>query len=331
MRFFKLLLLFVSLNYFLIANDDRPPIDHDFLAKKEVQSFIDMMVQKHHFKRSYMESILQNAKLDRDTLDRYTGRYVEGTTNGPWERYKAHVLDPLTLQKAKEFKNQYAGTLTRASREFDVPSEYIVGFIGVESKFGEYAGDYRILDALATLAFHPNRMQGFFKSELKHLFLMVREQGYDIFRLQGSFAGAIGCVQQVPSVYRTFGMDYNKDGKKDPWDLEDCIGIIARFMHQNGWRNGLPAVVKTNFAGKRYYGIRPTHRYTYPIKILQKQGIYPIEPFREPNAYLLLTRNATHDDLWLGGSNFRVLTRYNNAATYGIAIHLIAESVKQQP
>ncbi|MGW8169367.1 MAG: lytic murein transglycosylase [Sulfurovaceae bacterium] len=328
MSFFRSFLFLVSLTCFLIANDDRPPIDHDFLAKKEVQYFIDMMVQKHHFKRNYMESVLQNAKLDRDTLDRYTGRYIEGTTNGPWERYKAHVLDPLTLQKAKNFKNKYAHTLARASKEFDVPAEYIVGFIGVESKFGEYTGDYRILDALATLAFHPNRMQRFFKNELKHLFLMVREQGYDIYRLQGSFAGAIGCVQQVPSVYRTFGMDYNKDGIKDPWGLEDCIGIIARFMHQNGWRNGFPVVVKTNFTDKRYHGIKPTHRYTYHVNTLQKQGIYPIEPFSEDNAYLLLTRNVTHDDLWLGGRNFRVLMRYNNAATYGIAIHLIAESVK---
>lgn len=328
MSFFRSLLLLVSITCFLIANDDRPPIDHDFLAKKDVQSFIDMMVKKHNFQRSYIESVLKNTKLDRDTLNRYTGRYKVGTTNGPWERYKAHVLDPITLKKAKEFKNKYADTLARASNEFDVPAGYIVGFIGVESKFGEYTGDYRILDALATLAFHPNRMQKFFKNEFKHLFLMSREQGYDISELQGSFAGAMGCVQQVPSIYRTYGMDYNNDGVKNPWDLEDCIGIIARFMRQNGWRNGLSAAVKTNFTGKRYQGIRATHKYTYPVQKLNRQGIYPIEPFGEPNAYLLLTRNDTHDDLWMGGRNFRVLTRYNNAATYGMAIHLIAESVK---
>ena len=192
MRLFKLFLFIISLSAFLVANDDRPPVEYDFLAKSEVQSFIDMMVQKHHIERSYMESVLENAKLDRDTLDRYTGRYKEGTTNGSWERYKAHVLDSRTLQKAKEFKRQYASTLARASQEFDVPVEYIVGFIGVESKFGEYTGDYNILDALATLAFHPNRMQGFFKSELANLFLMAREQSYDVTKLQGSFAGAMG-------------------------------------------------------------------------------------------------------------------------------------------
>lgn len=329
MKFFKLFLLIFLAPLFLVANDDRPPVPYDFLAKKEVRSFVDMMTKKHRFKRSYVESILKDAKLDRDTLNRYTGRYKVGSTNGSWERYKAHVLDPLTLQKAKKFKKKYAKTLAMASKEYDVPAEYIVGFIGVESKFGEYTGDYRTLDALATLAFHPNRMKTFFKNEFEHLFLMAREQGYDITRLQGSFAGAMGCVQQVPSVYRTFGMDYNKDGKKDPWDLEDCIGIIARFMHQNGWKNGLSAAVRTDFKGKRYQGqLQATHRKTYPIQTLKKYGIHPRETFRESSAYLLLTSNASHDDLWLGGRNFRVLTRYNNAATYGMAIHLIAESVK---
>ncbi|MBD3789149.1 MAG: lytic murein transglycosylase [Campylobacterales bacterium] len=326
---FKSFLLAILLTLTLFANDDRPPIPYNFLAKKEVRSFIDMMVKKYHFKRRYMELILKNAKLDRDTLDRYTGRYKVGSTNGPWERYKAHVLDPVTLQKAKRFKKRYAKTLSRASGVYNVPVEYIVGFIGVESKFGEYTGDYRILDALTTLAFHPNRMQKFFKTELENLFLMAREQGYDVAKLQGSFAGAMGCVQQVPSVFRNYGMDFNGDGKKDPWDIEDCIGIIARFMHNNGWQNGLPAAVKTNFSSKRYAGkLTPTHRRTYPIQAIKKQGILPKQPFRESNAYLLLTRNTTHDDLWIGGKNFRILTRYNNAATYGMAIHLIAESVK---
>ncbi|MDD5359934.1 MAG: lytic murein transglycosylase [Sulfurovaceae bacterium] len=328
MRFFRLFLIIISLGCFLFANDDAPPVEYDYLSKKEVQYFIDMMVKKHHFERNYLESVLKNAKFDTDTLKRYTGKYVAGSTNGPWERYKAHVLDPVSLQKAKDFKKNYATTLERASKDYDVPVEYIVGFIGVESKFGEYTGDYRILDALATLAFHPNRMQKFFKNEFEQLFLMSREQGYDITKLQGSFAGAMGCVQQVPSVYRKFGMDYNNDGVKNPWDLEDCIGIIARFMHQNGWRNGMSVAVKTNFADNRYRGITPTHKSTYTIETLNANGIYATEEFQEPRAYLLRLRNDTHDDLWLGGSNFRILTRYNNATTYGMAIHLIAQSVK---
>ncbi len=312
----------------LLANDDRPPIKYNFLAKKEVKRFISMMVKRHHFKRSYMVSVLRNARLDRDTLDRYTGRYKVGTTNGSWERYKAHVLDKKSLKKAKKFKREYYKTLKKASQQYRVDMDYIVGFIAVESKFGEYSGDYRILDALATLAFHPNRRKKMFKSELKHLFLMAREQGYNIKKLKGSFAGAMGVVQQLPSVFRRYGMDYNRDGKKDPWDLEDAIGIIAKFMHKNGWKKGEKVAVATTFKGKRYRRLKTSHRRTISLKKIRKYGIKPLASFPQSRAYLLKNRNKRYDDIWLGARNFRVLTRYNNSTSYGMAIHLIAEYVK---
>jgi len=275
-----------------------------------------------------MTSVLKHAKLDRDTLARYTGKYKVGTTNGSWERYKAHVLDKKSLAKAIKFKKAYYPTLQRASRVYNVDMDYIVGFMGVESKFGEYTGDYNILDALTTLAFHKNRMQKFFKNELKHLFLFAREKGYRITKLEGSFAGAMGCVQQVPSVARRHKSDFNNDGVTDPWDLEDCIGSIAKFMHKNGWKKGALVAVPASYKGKRYKGLRTTHRKTLPLGTIQKHGITPKGPFNESRAYLLKNRNLTHDDLWLGAKNFRVLTRYNNSTSYGMAIHLIAQYVK---
>ena len=312
----------------LLANDDRPPVPYNYLAKKEVRNFIDMMVRKYHFKRSYMVSVMKEAKLDRDTLARYTGRYKVGTTNGSWERYKAHVLDKESLRKAKKFKKKYYRTLRRAERQYGVDMDYIVGFMGVESKFGEYTGDYRILDALATLAFHPNRMKKFFKSEFKHLFLFAREKGYDISRLEGSFAGAMGCVQQVPSVARRHRSDFDGDGKTDPWDLDDCIGSIASFMHKNGWRNGHVVAVPASYKGKRFRLLKTGHKRTYPLSSIYKAGVKPKQHFNESRAYLLKARNRTHDDLYLGGKNFKVLTRYNNSTSYGLAIYLIAQSVK---
>jgi len=324
---FKILLFITLLPLLLMANDDRPPIKYNFLAKKEVKSFITMMVQKHKFSRKYMTSILAKAKLDRDTLERYTGHYKVGSTNGSWERYKAHVLDPLSLKKAKKFKREYYKTLLKASRQYSVDMDYIVGFIGVESKFGEYTGDYNILDALATLAFHKNRMKKFFTREL-YLFLMARKQKYDITKLEGSFAGAMGVVQQVPSVFLRYGMDYNNDGKKDPWDLEDAIGVIAKFMHKNGWRKGEVVAVPTKFKGKRYKRLRCSHKYKIALSTIKRYGIIPLKPFNQSKAYLLKNRNITHDDIYLGGRNFRVLTRYNNSTSYAMAIHLIAQYVK---
>jgi len=324
----KLLKLLLLLPLLLIANDDRPPIEYDFLAKNETKNFINMMVKKHNFDREYVTNVLKHAKLDRDTLARYTGKYKVGSTNGPWERYKAHVLDSVSLEKAVKFKKEYYPTLLRASNTYKVDMNYIVGFMGVESKFGEYTGDYSVLDALTTLAFHKNRMKKFFKAELEHLFLLAYEKHYNIRTLQGSFAGAIGCVQQVPSVARTHRSDFNGDGITNPWDLEDCIGSIANFMHKKGWKKGAQVAVAATFSGKRYKGLKTTHRKTLALSTIRKHNITPVSTFNESKAYLLKNRNLTHDDLWLGAKNFRVLTRYNNSTSYGMAIHLIAEHVK---
>ncbi|RUM71194.1 MAG: murein transglycosylase [Sulfurovum sp.] len=327
MKTIKLFLLTLILIISLQANDDRPPVPYNYLAKKEVQNFISMMVNRYHFKRSYMISVLKSAKLDRDTLARYSGRFRKNSTVGTWERFKLHVVNQETFEEAKAFKKKYNNTLKRAAKIYQVDSDYIVGFLGVESHFGNYMGDYNILDALTTLAFHPNRMKKLFKSELKQLFLFAREKGYDITTLEGSFAGAMGCVQQLPSVARKFNYDFDGDGAS-VWDIDDCIGSIAKFMHHHGWHNHNVVAVPTNFKGKRFNALHTSHKRTISTKRILHAGIRPLQPFNEPRAYLLKLRNNTHDDVWMAGKNFRVLTKYNNASTYGMAIHLIAQQVK---
>ncbi|CAA6811344.1 MAG: Membrane-bound lytic murein transglycosylase B precursor (EC [uncultured Sulfurovum sp.] len=310
------------------AKETLPPVPYDFLAKKNVQNFINMMVKKNNFKRSYMEEVLSNAMLDQETLDRYVGKYKPGSTNGTWERYKMNVLNDESMALAIEFKKNYYTTLQRAEDEYNIDMDYIVGFLGVESKYGTFTGDFRVLDSLATLGFHKNRMHKWFNAELKNLFLLMREENRDIYSQYGSFAGAMGAVQQMPSIQRRFAVDYNGDGIKDPWDLEDSIGIIAKFMHKKGWKKGAVVAASTNFSETRFKKLRTSHKKKYSISYLKSLGIKATEPFYESKAYLLKNRNDTHDDIWLGGSNFRVLTKYNNSTSYGMAIHLIAEHVK---
>ena len=327
MQLIKILLLTAILVTSLFSNDDRPPIVYDFIAKKEVRNFITMMVNKYHFKRSYVTDVLKSARLDRDTLARYSGKFRKNTTIGTWERFKLHVVNKKTFKEAKQFKKKYYKTLEKAVKKYKVDPNYIVGFLGVESRFGTYMGDYNVLDALATLAFHPNRMKKLFKSELKHLFLFAREKNYDIQKLEGSFAGAMGCVQQLPSIARKFNHDFDGDGAS-VWDIEDCIGSIAKFMHKNSWKNSRVVAVATNFKGKRFKRLKTTHRRSISTKSILRAGIKPLKPFNESKAYLLKLRNKTHDEIWMGGRNFRVLTRYNNSTNYGMAIHLIAQEVK---
>ncbi|RUM67429.1 MAG: murein transglycosylase [Sulfurovum sp.] len=328
MKILKLLTLTLLTTFTLNAKEPLPPVPYNYLAKKNVQNFINMMVKRNHFKRAYMEEVLSNAMFDKETLARYVGKYKANSTNGTWERYKDHVLDDNTLALAKEFKQNYYQTLKRAEEQYHVDMDYIVGFMGVESKYGTHTGNFRVLDSLATLGFHKNRMHKWFNAELKNLFLLMREQNRDIYTQYGSFAGAMGAVQQMPSIQRRFGVDYNGDGIKDPWDLEDSIGIIAKFMHKKGWIKGAVVAVPTNFSGRRFTKLKTSYKKKYSVAYLRKKGIRPTEPFNESKAYLLKTRNATHDDIWMGGRNFRVLTKYNHSTSYGMAIHIIAQSVK---
>ncbi|WP_295422391.1 lytic transglycosylase domain-containing protein [Sulfurovum sp.] len=328
MQRFKLLLLIVLIPFLVTANDDRAPISYDYLSKANVQHFIRMMHKRYGFDTNYLKRVFRQAKLDRDTLARYTGKFKSNSTVGSWERFKLHVVNEETFKEARRFKKRHYSTLKRAERIYKVDMDYIVGFLGVESRFGTYTGDYNILDALSTLAFHPNRMQKFFKNELKHLFLFAREKGYNITKLEGSFAGAMGCVQQVPSVARRHRSDFNGDGITDPWSLEDCIGSIAKFMHKNGWKKGKVVAVPAAFNAKRFRSLKTSRNRTLPLSTILRAGIRPLKPFNASRAYLLKTRNTTHDDVWLGTRNFKVLTRYNNSTNYGIAIHLIAQEVK---
>jgi len=323
MRF--LLILLIPL--LLLANDDRPPISYDYLGKKNVQHFIDKMVTKHHFSRSYVTTVLKEAKLDRDTLARYTGKFKKNSTVGSWERFKLHVVNEATYKEARAFARKHAKTLHKAASRYNVDSEYIVGFIGVESHFGNYTGDYNILDALATLAFHKNRMQHFFLQQLEALFLFARERHYDITVLEGSFAGAMGCVQQVPSIARKFSFDFDGDGASI-WDIEDCIGSIAKFMHHKGWKRGKTVAVEASYPYKRIQGLRTGYKTRYSVKALAKYGIRPKHIYPYNTAALIRLHNRTHDELWLGASNFRVLTAYNASSNYGMAIYKIAQSLK---
>jgi membrane-bound lytic murein transglycosylase B len=322
----KIILILALILSQTVANDDREPIAYDYLSKPQVKRFISMMHKRYGFDRDYLKRVLRQARLDRDTLARYSGKFKKNSTIGSWERFKLHVVNQATFNEAKEFKHQHYKTLKKAQQRYRVDMDYIVGFLGVESHFGNYMGDYNILDALATLAFHPNRMQKFFKQQLRELFLFAKERRYDITKLQGSFAGAMGCVQQVPSIARRFNYDFDGDGAS-VWDIDDCIGSIAKFMHTHKWRANTPAAIQATTKSKRVR-LKGSFRKPYSLNYLKKYGIKPTKPFRFNKAYLIKVNEGSYDRVWLGTPNFRVLTRYNASSNYGLAIHLIAQSLK---
>jgi len=319
MKRIMLLLLFII--YFSQAKEV------NYLANQQVQHFIHKMVIQHGFEKFHLDYLFANAIFDQKTLSRYKGKRRPNTTDGTWVLYKTKLINASSINYYRSKKRQYLPTLKRASREFGVPVNILVGFLAIESKFGKYMGDYKVWNSLTTLAFFKNRKQKYFYSELKHFLLLCRKKNYDPLLVKGSFAGAMGAVQQMPSIADKFLIDYNHDGVKNPWDIQDAIGSVANFLHKKGWvKHGLIAT-QSNFKGKRFKMLRTGYNKSYPLEKLKKYAIEPLSTLRSKNAYLLKLRDRDKDEIWLGSKNFRIITRYNPSTNYGMAIFKISQAL----
>ena len=295
----------------------------DMLKNAEV--FIVEMTNTYGFKKPLLEKLFSQTTFKATTLNIYNIPFKAYKNDASWRRYKKHIITDKKINDAKKFLQRYHDTLEKAENIYKVPKEYIAAFIGVESNFGRFKGKHNILDSLATLAFFENRKQDFFRFELEHFLLMCRDKGINPLTQTGSFAGAMGCVQQLPSVHHLYGVDFDGDGDKNLFSMQDCIGTIANFMHANGWENDALVTMQASYGAKRYEGLVTGYDKIYTIETLKESGIVPVQFFPQTKASLLQIRDTNHDELWLGAHNFRVLTAYNNSTNYAMAIHQIAQ------
>jgi len=301
----------------------------DYAVLPAAKAFVNRMHETYGFDRKRLYSLLHRAKHQAKTLARYQGRHKVGSTDFSWERYKSKILVVESIRLGREFMSKYRGWLRKASRKYRISPEIITAFIRVESKFGLYGREYPVWDSLVTLAFNPNRKQRFFRNELEQLLILARENRLNVLELRGSFAGAMGCVQQVPSIQRRYGTDLDGDGRKDPDSMADCIGSIAAFLHRNGWDDRRPTVRKARYPGKRFRGLKTGYTRRYSLQTLRAHGI--VSPGRWPyrDAYLIRLRGKRSDEIYLGDRNYRVITRYNASSRYAVTVALYAQALKR--
>ncbi len=276
----------------------------------------------------FLLSCSQKGNLQKSVLKRYNSPIKTNSTDASWARYKKSVLTPDRVAQSKRFMKKYAKELKRAEKVYGVDKEVVVAFLSIESNFCRYTGNYNVYDVLWTLSHHKNRKQKFFQKEFDELLKLAKEEGRDPHSYKGSFAGAMGCVQQLPSVHRRYGVDFDGDGKKDLYSLVDSIGTIANFMQKHGWKKGEEIAVKTTYRGYNYKGLETGFNKIYDIKTLSYYGIVPQSYFDEQKASLLQLRDISHDELWLGAKNMRVLTSYNNSTNYGMSIYKLSQMIK---
>ena len=208
----------------------------DFLSRPDVRSFIDSMSEEHGIESSDLKRILGHVRREPAVLRLMGPEPSPPSPARSYSRYREKFLTPDLISAGSSFWSLHAEYLARAEAEFGVPPEVILGIMGVETYFGRNTGSFRAIDALATIAFDGVRRQEYFRDELKELLLLAREKGMDPLAIKGSYAGAVGLPQFMPSSYRRYAVDYDRDGTIDLLGSPaDAIGSIASHMKAFGW------------------------------------------------------------------------------------------------
>lgn len=303
----------------------------DFANNPNAQQFIDKMVNKHGFDRQQLQEILSQAKR-LDSVLRLMDNQAPTTSvkppsgpNGAWLRYRKKFITPDNVQNGVVFWNQYEDALNRAWQVYGVPPEIIVGIIGVETRWGRVMGKTRILDALATLSFNYPRRAEYFSGELETFLLMARDEQDDPLNLKGSFAGAMGYGQFMPSSYKQYAVDFSGDGHINLWDPVDAIGSVANYFKAHGWVKGDQVAVIANGQAP---GLPNGFKTKYSISQLAAAGLTPQQPLgNHQQASLLRLDVGTGYQYWYGLPNFYTITRYNHSTHYAMAVWQLGQAV----
>ncbi|WP_211248446.1 lytic murein transglycosylase B [Desulfobulbus elongatus] len=304
----------------------------DFAGYAGLHQFVDRMVEQHGFEREYLLGLFSQARRKNWTLDYLTksDQELKGPPAvGGWTRYRAKFLDERHIGAGVDFARRHQGTLQRATRQYGVPAEYILGILAVETTFGSYVGKDRVLDALTTLGFDYARRGDYFRGELENFLVMARDEGIDPARPLGSYAGAMGLGQFMPGSFLRWAVDFNGDGRRDLWDAEDAIGSVANYFAQHGWRAGHPIVTPLQANGR--VGLEPGLSPQYSLADLRHAGLQPARPCSDDGPLrLLLLRHAGYDQYLIGHPNFYTITRYNNSTYYAMAVHELAQTFRRR-
>ena len=247
-----------------------------------------------------------------------------------WQRYRERFVNSRRMDAGHRFWQENTADLERAESTYGVPSEIIVAIIGVETEYGRNTGKFRVLEALGSLAFYYPPRADFFRSELEQFLLLARENGDNPTEILGSYAGAIGIPQFMPSSQRRYAVDFDGDHRIDlRRSTSDAIGSVARFLQQHGWQKGapvaVPAWVEQDPAPLISLGIKPI----LPVAELTAGGVRATaEPDRAAAVIDLVSPNA-ETEYWLGFNNFYVITRYNRSSFYAMSVFQLAEALRE--
>lgn len=300
-----------------------------FTQRKDVQHFIKGMVKHHHFNEAELIKTLNQVKLQPQIIVSMETPYEKKS----WDVYRDLFITAKRVQGGLKYWRANQATLERAQKRFGVPPEIIVAILGVETQYGEKQGEYRVLDALATLAFNYPRRAAFFNKELKEYLLLCREHHVPATQYLGSYAGAIGIPQFMPSSYRYYAVDFSNKGMRDLVNNnDDVIASVANYFHKHGWKQHEGIAQTAKIKGYRYRQIRTNPRTAnYRYTQLEAAGVKPTTAAYNHPARAGLIELVTDEgrEYWLAYPNFFVITRYNSNPQYALVVYLLSQELKK--
>jgi membrane-bound lytic murein transglycosylase B len=308
------------------ASPAQTPADYRAGAER----FADEMVRSHGLPRAEIAALVAEARYRQEVIDAIRRPWEAK----PWHQYRKLFLTDARIEGGAKFMREHADLLNRAQAEYGVPAEVITAILGVETNYGGNLGRHRVLDALTTLGFAYPPRADFFRKELAQFALLVREEAIDPAEAVGSYAGAMGRPQFIPSSYRAYAVDFDGDGRRDLWDTADAIGSVANYFKRHGWRTGEPVAVRAEVPGGLPPGIEAAEgkpkRPDSSVGRLAAAGIGAAEALdAAAPATLIRLEGAAGDEYWVGLENFYVITRYNHSNLYAMAVHQLSGEIRK--
>ncbi|MCL1125195.1 lytic murein transglycosylase B [Shewanella surugensis] len=299
--------------------------------------------QTAQYKQAFIDKQLA-AGYDKKTIDFFLsqGHYNQAVINAittpweakPWDQYYPIFLTQKRLDAGLTFWDEYQDTIEKAAEQYQVEPEIIVAIIGIETFYGKIMGNYSVVDALYTLGFYYPPRADFFRSEFANLQDLTQEEHLDIKSLKGSYAGAMGYGQFIPSSYRHYAVDFDQDGRRDLLNSPiDAIGSVANYFHQHGWQQGAPVAIQLEQTNNKpdnlnvWAGKKPEYQVLDFIPYLPSSSNSIQNNALNP-ALLIELEQASGNEYWLGFNNFYVITRYNRSPLYAMAVYQFSQALK---
>ncbi len=311
----------------LAAAGPAPAID---IKRADVKEFIAHMHDSYAFNKHALRKLMRGAQSQPSIVEAMDKPAEKAKL---WYEYRPIFLTERRIKAGADFWLAHRQALDGAGAKSGVPPEYLVAIIGVETFYGRLTGNYRVLDALVTLAFDYPARAKFFRDELEQFLLLARDADIDPLTAKGSYAGAMGAPQFMPSNYRRYAVDADSDGHVDLWgDWADVSASVGNYLKEHGWSGGGPVLSEATVAPEKAQDLDGRKlALTETVGSLAAKGVVFDSPLPDDAPALLIAADEADGVHWrVGYNNFYVITRYNHSALYAMAVYELASAVKQR-